>query len=65
MIQTYLQDKNRLTDFENDLMVTGGGSGRTDRFDMYILYLKYITNKDLLYSTGNSDEYSLTKWKRI
>ena len=40
MIQTYLQDKNRLTDFENDLMVTGGVSGRTDRFDMYILYLK-------------------------
>ena len=40
MIQTYLQDKNRLTDFENELLVTGGGGGRTDRFDMYILYLK-------------------------
>ena len=28
--------------------------------DMYtLLYLKWITNKDLLYSTGNSAEYSI------
>ena len=35
--------QNRLTDFENELTVTGtggGGGGRTERFDMYILYLK-------------------------
>ena len=24
-----------------------------------LLYIKYITNKDLLYSTGNSTQYSL------
>ena len=29
--------------------------------DMYtLLYLKWITNKDLLYSTGNSAQYSVT-----
>ena len=28
--------------------------------DMYtLLYLKWITNKDLLYTTGNSAEYSV------
>ena len=35
--------QNRLKDFDNELTVTGmggGGGGRTDRFDMYILYLK-------------------------
>ena len=32
--------------------------------DMYtLLYLKLITNKDLLYSTGNSTQYSvITLW---
>jgi len=30
-----------------------------------LLYLKYITNKNLLYSTGNSAQYSvITKWER-
>ena len=27
MIQTYLQNRNRLTDLENELMVTGGKGG--------------------------------------
>ena len=39
-------------------MVAGGKDGGRDRefgMDMYILlYLKWISNKDLLYSTGNS-----------
>ena len=56
---TYLQNRNRLTDLENELMVTrreGCGEGIVREFgiDMYtLLYLKQITNKDLLYSTGN------------
>ena len=41
-------------------MVTGG-KGRIDwEFGIGIytlLYLKWITNKDLLYSTGNSAQY--------
>ena len=31
--------------------------------DMYtLLYLKWITNKDLLYSTGNSARYYMAAW---
>ena len=49
-------------------MVAGGKDGGRDRefgMDMYILlYLKWITNKDLLYSTGNSAQYYVTlKWE--
>ena len=38
----------------------GGGIVREFGIDMSLLYLKWITNKDLLYSTGNSAEYSVT-----
>ena len=38
----------------------GGGIGWEFGTDMYtLLYLKQITNKDLLYSTGNSAQYSV------
>ena len=57
-----------LTDLENELTVTGrGGAGlgvgrvRECGTDMYtLLYLKWITNKDLLHSTGNSAQYYVT-----
>ena len=51
-----LQNRKRLTDLEKELMVTRGEwrGGVIDwefRIDMYtLLYLKWITNKDLLYS---------------
>ena len=33
--------------------------------DMYtLLYLKWITNKDLLYSTGNSAQCYMSAWMR-
>ena len=59
MMQMNLQKKNRLIDLENELMDTRGRMGegmvREIRIDMYTLqYLKWITNKDLLNSTGNS-----------
>ena len=41
----------------------GRGRGTVREFgtDIYtLLYLKWITNKDLLYSTGNSAQYSET-----
>ena len=47
-------------------MVTRGeewreGIVREFGIDMYtLLYLKWITNKDLLYSSGNSDQYYIT-----
>ena len=47
-------------------MVAGGKDGGRDRefgMDMYILlYLKWITNKDLLYSTGNSAQCYVAAW---
>ena len=58
MIQMNLQNRQRLTDLANELMVVGGwcwGEGwrqgiiRELGMDMYtLLYLKWITNRDLL-----------------
>ena len=36
----------------------GGGIVREFEIDMYtVLYLEWVTNKDLLYSTGNSAQH--------
>ena len=54
---SYLQTRKRLTDLENEFMVAGGkdeGEGivRESGINMYtLIYLKWITSKDLLYST--------------
>ena len=60
----YLQ--NRLTEFENEIMV---GSSREERIlrefgmNMYtLLCLKWITNKDPLYSTWNSGQCYVADW---
>ena len=62
-----IQNRNRLTDLENKLMVTkwnGWGGTRIVRefgVDMYtLLYLKWITSKNLLYNIGNSTQYYIT-----
>ena len=68
---TYLQNRNGLTDLENELMVTrweGWGEGIVREFgtDMYtLLYLKWITNRDLLYSTGNSARCHVAAWMGV
>ena len=51
-----LTKQKRFTDLENELMVAEGeGIVRDFGKVMYtLLYLKWLTNKDLLYSTGNS-----------
>ena len=65
MIQTNLFTKQKQTHrFRNEFMVTGGkGGGGIDwefGIDMYtLLYLKQITHKDLIHSTGNSAQYSV------
>ena len=58
---TYLQNRNRLTDLGNELMVNqegeGCGKGMVREFgaDMYtLLYFEWIAKKNLLYSTWNS-----------
>ena len=41
----------------------GEGIVREFGMDMYtLLYLKWITNKDLLYSTGNSAQCYVAAW---
>ena len=64
MIQMNLLTKqnqtHRFRDQTHDCWGEGGGKGvvRERGMNMYtLLYLKWITNKDLLYSTGNSDQY--------
>ena len=60
---TYLQNRNKLIDLEKELMVAEGMDGgesivRELGMDMYtLLDLKWITNKDLLYITGNFAQY--------
>ena len=54
----------RLTDLENELMVAGGKEiVRNFGKVMYtLLYLKWITNKDLLYSTWNFAQCYVPAW---
>ena len=67
---TYLQNRNRLIDFENELKVAGGGQEderkglyRDLGMDVYtLLYLKWIRNKDLQYSTWNSAQCYVAAW---
>ena len=57
---------NRLTESENEVMVISRErreEGTVREFGMYmytLLYLKWTTSKDLLYSTGNSTQYYVT-----
>ena len=47
-------------DLENKLMVTKGERWGEAGINIYTqLYIKQIINKDLLYSTGNSTQYSV------
>ena len=60
--------RNRLIGLENELKVArweGWGEGLVREFgiDRYtLLYLKWITNKDLRYSTGNSAQCYGAVW---
>ena len=60
MIQIYLFTKQKQTHRLRDLKGEGWGEGIVREFaiDMYmLLYLKWITNKDQLYSTRNSTQH--------
>ena len=68
---TYLQNRNRLTDLKNELMANQEGEGcgkemvRKFGIDMYtLLYFKWITNKNLLYSTWNSAQCYVARMGR-
>ena len=67
-----LQNRKRLTDLENELMVAGvqaegqgWGEGIVREFGMdryTLLYLTWITNQNLLYSTWNSAQCYVAAW---
>ena len=62
--RTYLQKGHRLTDLREQMVTRGkefeGGTDWEFGIDMYtLLYLKQITNRDLLYITGNCAQYSV------
>ena len=69
---SYLQNRNRETDVEDKHMDIKRGRGsemnweiKIDIYTLLILCIKYITNKNLLYSTGNSTWCSVvTRMKR-
>ena len=61
-----MQSRNRVTDGEKKFMVTKGGRGcgmnweiGIDIYTLLILCIKWITNENLLYSTGNSTQGSV------
>ena len=59
---TYLQNRNRVTDTEDNLIVTWGKGRRGINWeigiDIYmLLYIKQMSNKHMLYLTGNSTPY--------
>ena len=60
---TYPQNRNRLTDIENRLVVAkeeGNGGGKDWEFGISrckLVYIGWINNKVLLYSTGNYIQY--------
>ena len=61
-----LQKRKRLTDLENKLIVAVWEGIVTDfgKVRCTLLYLKWITNKDLLYSTWNSAQcYVAAGWE--
>ena len=64
-----IYNRNRVTDVENKPMVTKGereGNKLGDWDDIStLLYIKQITNKNLLYSTGNSTQYSVMTYIRM
>jgi len=64
MIQMNLKNRNRLTDLRTSLWLgEGGGIVRGFGMDRYtLLYLKWITHMDLLYSTGNSVQCYVAAW---
>ena len=66
MKQMNSQNRKRLTDLEKELRLQGWvGEGIVKEFGKVKytrLYLKWITNKDLLYSTGNSIQRHAAAW---
>ena len=59
----HTQETHRLRERTYSCQGEGWGKGQLGSLDMYILlYLKWITNKNLLYSTWNSAQCYVAAW---
>ena len=60
----FLSHQKYCENLDNELLVARReGEGREFGMDMFtLLYLKWITKKDLLYSTWNSAQYYVAAW---
>ena len=60
VVMLYLWNRNKLTDVENRLVVAKGVGGMDWEFGVSrckLLYIGWINNQVLLYSTGNCIQY--------
>ena len=59
-----LQNRKRLTDLENELMVARQKGGGRDSYRVWDgrVHTAVFNNKDLLYSTGNSAQCYVAAW---
>ena len=66
---TYLQNRNGLTDIKSEHSYQRGKRGEIDEESVINgytpLYIKQISNKDLLYSTGGYTASELWCWRRL
>ena len=59
---TYLQNRKRFKDWEHKIMVATGKGWGLWKIMHTMLYLKWITNKDILYHTRNSAQCYVPAW---
>ena len=64
-----LQNRNRLTDLEKELMVAGGKDGGRDSWGVWDGHgqtdILWITSKALLHSAGNSAQSYMAAWMGV
>ena len=65
ILKNYLQGSNGETDIENRLMDMGRREKRVSYMErvtwkLTLPYVKYITSKNLLYGSGNSNRHSVS-----
>ena len=70
IIEWVLQNRNRLTDTENTLVITSGerkGAGQNGVWDRYkLLRIRQTSDEDMLYNTGKHVLFwNILKWSII
>ena len=62
--KTEIDPQTKKTNFQSPKGKRGGGINQEFGVNVYtLLYIKQITNKDLLYSTGNYTQYFVITYK--